>query len=170
LASNISSIETIERYLDNQEKIQPLLESIMETLSDEKILTDAGYQESVISNISKVYPYLDMIYSLSESGEQLIDTTLSPKSQRKFKGLSDKNIDRSNRPYFISAKESDAPVVTKPYLSITDGALVVSAATKVLDKDKNVAGYVVCDFDLVSLMSHFMGDARRNKYVPYFNI
>jgi len=89
LASNISSIETIERYLDNQEKIQPLLESIMETLSDEKILTDAGYQESVISNISKVYPYLDMIYSLSESGEQLIDTTLSPKSQRKFKGLSD---------------------------------------------------------------------------------
>jgi len=91
LASNISSIETIERYLDNQEKIQPLLESIMETLSDGKMLRDRSYQESVLKNISKVYPYLDMIYSLSESGEQLLDTTLSPKGQRKLKGLSDKS-------------------------------------------------------------------------------
>jgi len=40
----------------------------------------------------------------------------------------------------------------------------------VLNEDKSVAGYMVCDFDLVTLMSHFMGDARRNKYVPYFNI
>jgi len=62
----------------------------METLSDGKMLRDRSYQESVLKNISKVYPYLDMIYSLSESGEQLLDTTLSPKGQRKLKGLSDK--------------------------------------------------------------------------------
>jgi len=169
MSSNISNIETIQRYLDNQDKIKPLLASIMDTLMDPEVLENGESQQEIMNNMSKAYPYLEMIYSLSETGVQLLDTTLSPLSKRKLKHLSDKNKDRSHRPYFIHAEKTDIPFVTEPYLSITDGNLVISVARKVLLKDGNVAGYIVCDFDLMSLISHFMGDARRNRFIPWFN-
>lgn len=170
MSAAISSIETIERYLDNQDKIQPLLESIMEIIVDPEILTNQDSQKNVLSKMSKTYPYVDMIYSLSESGEQLLDTTLSYRRQRKLKHLADRSTDRSQRPYFKSAKNSDSPIITKPYLSITDGALTISAAKKIFSEDQSIAGYLICDFDLVSLVSHFMGDSKRNKFVPFFNV
>ena len=169
MSSNISNIETIQRYLDNQDKIKPLLASIMDTLMDPEVLENGESQQEIMNNMSKAYPYLEMIYSLSETGVQLLDTTLSPLSKRKLKHLSDKNKDRSHRPYFIHAEKTDIPFVTEPYLSITDGNLVISVARKVLLKDGNIAGYIVCDFDLMSLISHFMGDARRNRFIPWFN-
>jgi len=120
-------------------------------------------------SMSKTYPYLDMIYSLSETGEQLLDTTLSSSCKRKLKHLSDTKKDRSHRPYFNITQKTDATFVTEPYLSITDGNLVVSVARKVFLKDGSIAGYMVCDFDLMSLVRHFMGDSRRNKFIPWFN-
>ena len=169
MSSNISNIETIQRYLDNQDKIKPLLASIMDTLMDPEVLENGESQQEIMNNMSKAYPYLEMIYSLSKTGVQLLDTTLSPLSKRKLKHLSDKNKDRSHRPYFIHAEKTDIPFVTEPYLSITDGNLVISVARKVLLKDGNIAGYIICDFDLMSLISHFMGDARRNRFIPWFN-
>lgn len=111
-----------------------------------------------------------MLYSLSSSGEQLLDTKLTVQSQRRLKHLDDQNKDRSHRPYYIDAQKSEGSVITKPYLSITDGTLVVSGTKKIFNEDNTIAGYIICDFDLEALLSHFMGDARRNKYVPYFNI
>ena len=168
--STISSIETIERYLENQEKIQPLIESIMDIIVDPEILTNGDRQKSTLKKMAKSYPYIDMVYSLSDTGQQLLDTTLSNKRQRKLKYLSDKNTDRSQRPYYIKARESETQVVTKPYLSITDGSLIISVAKKVFNTDQTLAGYLVCDFDLTALVSHFMGDSRRNQFVPLFNI
>ncbi len=169
MSSNISNIETIQRYLDNQDKIEPLLESIMEVLIDPKLLDDAAYQSEVMTSMSGTYPYIDMIYSLSVDGQQLLDTTLSKKRQRKMSLKSDQFKDRSRRPYFITGKSSETPLVTKPYLSITDGNLVVSAIHKVLDAAGDLVGYMVCDFDLASLVGHFLGDSKRNKFVPIFN-
>jgi len=168
--STISSIETIERYLENQDKIQPLIESIMDIVVDPEVLTNGERQKSTLKKMSKSYPYIDMVYSLSDTGQQLLDTTLSAKRQRQLKHLSDKNTDRSQRPYFIRARKADSPVVTKPYLSITDGSLTISVVKKMFNADNTLAGYLVCDFDLTSLVNHFMGDAKRNKFVPFFNI
>ena len=169
MSSNISSIETIQRYSDNRDKIEPLLASIMDALLDPDLLKDSDSQQETIDSMSKTYPYLEMIYSLSETGEQLLDTTLSPRCKRKLKLLSDKNKDRSKRPYFINAEKEKNPFVTEPYLSITDGNLVVSATRKILFKDGKVKGYMVCDFNLTLLVSYFMGDARRNTFIPWFN-
>jgi len=169
MSSNISNIETIRRYLDIQDQIEPLLASIMDTLIDPELLSDAKSQQETMKSMSKTYPYIEMMYSLSENGEQLLDTTISSFSKRKLKYLKDKNKDRSHRPYFINAKKLDTSFVTEPYLSVTDGNLVISVARKIFLKDGVVAGYMVCDFDLMSLVSHFMGDARRNKFIPWFN-
>ncbi len=169
MSSNISNIETIQRYLDNRDKIEPLLESIMEALLDPKLLTEKSYQSEKMTSMSKLYPYIDMIYSLSDSGQQLLDTTLSKSKRHKLQHLTDKFNDRSRRPYFIAAQQSETPLVTEPYLSITDGNLVVSAINKIQAEDGSLVGYMVCDFDLQSLVSHFMGDSKRSRFIPYFN-
>jgi len=169
MSSNISNIETIRRYLDIKDKVEPLLASIMDAFIDAELLKDSDSQQQLMRSMSKTYPYLDMIYSLSETGEQLLDTTLSPSCKRKLKHLSDTKKDRSHRPYFNITQKADATFVTEPYLSITDGNLVVSVARKVFLKDGSIAGYMVCDFDLMSLVRHFMGDSRRNKFIPWFN-
>jgi len=45
--------------------------------------------------INSAYPYIDMIYSLSDIGHQLLDATLSAKRKRQLKHLSGKNTDHS---------------------------------------------------------------------------
>lgn len=170
MGSNISYIETMERYQDNKAQIKQLLASILETVTDSDLLYDQEYQQSAVNDLAKVYPYTDMLYALSPSGMQLFDNTVTPRAKRKLKQKNaGVDLDRQHRPYFLQAKKSDTAVVTEPYLSITDGSLVVSAARKIIGDDGELAGYMVCDFDVIELVSALMGDAKRKKFLPFFN-
>lgn len=171
MRANVSYIETMERYHDNRENIQRLLLSILESFTDPEILQSTNDQQLMVDNLVAVYPYVDMLYTLSPEGEQCTDNAISTRSKKRIKPLLINDcIDRTHRPYYQMVRDVDSIIVTEPYLSITDGSLVVSSARKLFNSDGSLAGIVVCDFNLVELMSTLMGDGRRKKFVPFFNI
>ncbi len=167
--TNISYVETIERYQDNRAQIKQMLSSILEAITDPDLLSSETYRQHTINNLVKVYPYIDMLYALSPSGEQDGDNAVATKLKNKSKPvISGEKRDRKHRPYYQATKNTDDVVVTEPYLSVTDGSLVISAAKKIYDGNHE-AGFLVCDFDLIELISALMGDTKRKKFLPFFH-
>jgi hypothetical protein len=77
-----------------------------------------------------------------------------------------KGKDRSERPYFLLAKNSDSVVVTEPYFSNNGGMLCITAVVKRSAADK--AGYIVLDIDLTKAIEFLMGDLARRRFMPAF--
>jgi hypothetical protein len=170
MTSNVSYIETLERYQDSSIQIKLLLTSILENVTDPTLLEDHICQQRKIGSIAKIYPFIEMLYVLSPKGEQLHDNAIV-KKQNRDSGYEAQGagIDRKNRPYFQMAKSSESVAVTEPYLSSIGNSLVISAARKIEDKDGSVLGYVVCDFNFLRLVSAMIGDTKRKKFIPFFN-
>ena len=121
-----------------------------------------------MDSIAKVYPFIEMLYILSPEGVQLHDNAVVRRPNRPYKHQSeDAGTDRKNRPYFQQAKFSENVVITEPYLSMNGIPLVISAARKIEDKSGMILGYVVCDFNVLKLVSAMMGDTKRKKFIPF---
>lgn len=165
----MSYLATIERYHEHRSAIRELLASILTGVISDCLFSDPLALQRASSEIGVLYPFADMIYTLDSRGVQSsINKGLGKRdSQMPTVG---KGRDRSQRPYFLLAKESEGVVVTDPYLSIDSRNLCVSAALKWLDSEGETLGYLVLDIDLAETIEFLMGDTGRRRFVPVFRI
>lgn len=165
--SSISHISAIERYGDYRLAIQNLLGSILGGFADEKMFEgNEQEQKNALSKLHLHYPFVRMFYVLNSSGQQ-ISANLVAKN-RHVEARECVGVDRSRRPYYVMARDSDQVVVTEPYLSNSNRQLCISAALKYRDSRNHVLGYVVLDVDLFETLAFFMGDTRRSRFDPWF--
>lgn len=163
----MSFISVIERYHQYRDPIHDLMASILSGITEQRMFVDTDLQQSAITTLAERYPFMELIYTLDNEGIQHSENCQSGNCDRK-KSLVGK--DRSQRPYFLLAKNSDDIVVTEPYMSIANSSLCISASAPVRDHDGNMLGYIVLDIDLSGVIAFLMGDISRRRFAPLFKV
>ncbi|MCK5926106.1 MAG: Cache domain protein, partial [Methylococcales bacterium] len=165
----MSHINVLEKYDEHHDAIHHLLASILGCFHHERIFDQSPKDLSrFLNSLSRYYPFISILYLLDKNGKQICKNIPG----KKFQGVSKKGegIDRSKRPYFLSATKSDCPVITGPYLSSIGRRLCLSASIKIYDENGDTFGYLVLDIDLDATLNFFTGEDKRIYFEPYFKV
>jgi hypothetical protein len=165
----VSYLSTIDRYHECQHAIRELLASILTGIGRSDLFSEVTAMRAAMCDISSRYPFVDLLYTVDEKGIQSSDNIGCP---RKNKTVQHSAIgqDRSQRPYYLLARDLETVVVTEPYLSTASRKLCISAALKWRNAEGVVLGFIVLDIDLASTVEFLMGDSLRKRFVPAFRI
>ena len=163
----MSYLSTIERYHEYHNAIRELLASILTGIDHPALFSDVSALNAAMCDVSEKYPFVELIYTLDKSGTQT-SPNIACKQHSAAAKVKAQGKDRSRRPYYMLAKDSDKVVVTEPYLSSAGRIICISAALKTYDTDRNVIGYLIIDIDLASTIEYFMGDVTRKRFTPLF--
>jgi len=162
--STMSYLSAIEHYHEYRNALRELLGSIVTGIEDIRLLSDPQRQKRAMDTLLEHYPFFDLLYTLNEQGVQTGENITRDEPQLGKSGI---GSDRSRRPYFVAAQQTDEVVVTEPYFSSVTGKLCISTAIKARAGDQ-ILGYLVLDIDLVRTIEFLMGDSIRRKFQPAF--
>ena len=159
----MSYLSVIERFHEYKNALHELTASILTGIAEPALLENEQKLRVTLHSIAKHYPFMALLYTLDAKGVQNSSNiaSLSPAKEDK-KGLG-KN--RSERPYFLLAKNSDSVVVTEPYFSNNGSMLCISATVK-SHASNGDSGYIVVDIDLTKAIEFLMGDLSRRRFIP----
>lgn len=165
--TNGSYLSVLERYRQYRGAIAELLGSIVTGMLEPRLLDSQDGQREALARIREIYPFVNLLYVLDEHGVQISEYL--PESGDGISTLKDKGrgMDRSQRPYYLLAREAEGYVVTEPYLSAANRQLCLSAALGVRSESGRM-GYLVLDIDLEDTISFLMGDSSRKRAEPWF--
>ncbi|MGK0442802.1 MAG: hypothetical protein ACJA0N_002621 [Pseudohongiellaceae bacterium] len=168
--STPSYIGTLERYHDYELLIKELMASILTGIADIQLLDDGKLLQDVMATLSDVYPFIDLLYTLDNNGIQQTDTALNKhlKTHQIPYLLNGSGKNRSRRPYFLLAQQSEQAIVTEPYLSNANSLLSVSAAIQITDEKGQTMGYIILDINLQMIIEMLIGDTTRRRFQPIF--
>lgn len=165
--SKMSHINVLENYGEHHNTIHGILSSILSCFADENVFQQSQNDlKSMLDSLCKYYPFISLLFLLDSKGKQIsmnvpgINFHDRPKSGR--------GIDRSKRPYYLLAMQSDTVVVTEPYFSSIKRELCLSASLKICNHTGEVLGIIVLDVDLSAILSFLTGDSKRIHFEPYF--
>ncbi len=160
----ISALESYHQYRDT---IHELMASIVTGVHDHRLIRNEDALISSMQWLQKNYPFLNLIFTLDDLGVQTSHniSCRNIHNKRPPKGL---GADRSHRPYYKLAKDSDSVIVTDPYLSSDSHNLCISSAIRCLNDDNSLLGILVIDIDLADAIEFLMGDTRRKRFQPFF--
>ncbi|WP_347986158.1 cache domain-containing protein [Methylomonas sp. AM2-LC] len=163
--SKMSPIVVIERYEEHRLAIQRLLQSILTCFADGNLFeqSQAELSES-LNSLCSYYPFVSLLYLLGADGVQ-ISTNIPGRFYNDRPNIGD-GADRSKRPYFIAAQQTDQVVVTEPYLSSVKNELCLSVCCQVFDNEAQVKGYIVLDVDLPTTLNFLSGETMRANFEP----
>ncbi len=160
----------LTKYDEYQPQIERLLESIVTSLSPNKLEASNDQLNDVVKRLHDSYPFVELLYCLDEKGVQTTESAASPTvpdPKRREPGF---GSDRSNRVYYSKALENPAKAtVTQPYLSSATHQLAISAVQRFVD-EKNATHYLVINFNLEKLITFLNGDSLRRVVHPVFQV
>ena len=167
--SAVSYLSTLDRYHECRPAIRELLASILTGIGRSDLFSELAAMREAMCDIVTRYRFVDLLYTVDEKGIQSSENIGC--SRKPIAGFAkSKGQDRSQRPYFLLARDCDTVVVTEPYLSTASRKLCISAALKWRDASGVVLGYIVLDIDLASTVEFLMGDSLRKRFVPAFRL
>lgn len=160
----------LKKYDEYQAQIERLLESIVTSLSPNKLETSHEQLNEVVKRLHNSYPFVELLYCLDETGVQTTESAASPTvpdPKRREPGF---GSDRSNRVYYTLARDNPSKAtVTQPYLSSATHQLAISAVQRFIDTD-NTTRYLVINFNLEKLITFLNGDSVRRMVHPLFQV
>lgn len=162
-----SYVNVIERYHEYRGMIREMLQSMLTGLADVRLFEHQDKVLETLDELFRHYPFLDIVYTLDTKGMQN-----GPNYHfSDFKAKTDhsnRGKDRSQRPYFLMARERQEAVFTEPYLSTTDRVLCLSGAIPMRNEQGEICGYLIIDLDVEKTISFLMGDSLRGRFEPAF--
>jgi hypothetical protein len=160
----------LKKYDEYQAQIERLLESIVTSLSPNRLNTGSEQMDQLVKRLHDSYPFVELLYCLDENGMQTTESAASPTvpdSKRREPGF---GSDRSNRIYYSRARDNiKAITITQPYLSSATHQLAISAVQRFVDAEKTTR-YLVINFNLEKLITFLNGDGFRRIVHPLFQI
>ena len=163
----MSYLNTIERYHEYRVAIRELLGSILAGISHDRLFAEPAALQEAMCTVAGHYPFVSLLFTLDARGIQTSDNIYCPRRNRPM-GAEGRGKDRSQRPYFLPASETEGVTVTEPYLSTASGTLCISASLRGKDAQGNILGYTVLDIDLGETIEFLMGDVLRRRFQPGF--
>ena len=190
LMSTMNYLGVIERYREHRAGLQELLASILSGIATPELIGNSAALRKTMHALTAYYPFADLIYTLDQNGVQTSDNISNEKSPRYSRRAalnletrqrapanttpaprnrhSGQGMDRSQRPYFILAHNTNQVVVTEPYFSCASNKLCISAVLQLHNTVNAQPGYLVLDLDLAKTIAIFMGDSSRGRFQPLF--
>lgn len=163
--SKMSPIVVIERYEEHRHAVQRLLLSILTCFADAKLFDESEAElAEAMNSLCSYYPFVSLLYLLDTEGKQICCNV--PGRFYKDRPQIGSGADRSKRPYFLAAKQSDHATVTDPYLSSVKNELCLSVSCKQLDNDGQIKGYIVIDVDLAATLNFLSGETKLTYFEP----
>ncbi|MFO7580977.1 PDC sensor domain-containing protein [Guyparkeria sp.] len=159
-------ISTIDRYHEQSRSIRELIESIITGIGEPRLLSDPSGLRGVTEKLIDLYPFVDLVYLLDEDGVQVAEYGADETGHVNRAHGQGRGVDRSQRPYFKRAAESENVHLTEPYLSAASRDLCISATVRLEHGGK--VGYLVIDVDLEAMISFLLGDTMRRRVEPFF--
>lgn len=160
----------LKKYDEYQAQIERLLESIVTSLSPNKLETSHEQLNEVVKRLHNSYPFVELLYCLDDKGVQTTESAASPTvpdPKRREPGF---GSDRSNRVYYTLARDNPSKAtVTQPYLSSATHQLAISAVQRFADTD-SATRYLVINFNLEKLITFLNGDSVRRIVHPVFQV
>ena len=188
--STLNYLGVIERYREHRAGLQELLASILGGIATPELIGNSAALRETMHALTAYYPFADLIYTLDQHGVQTSDNISNEKNPRHTRRAaltletrqrevntaamkprhvqSGQGSDRSQRPYFQAARNTNEVVVTEPYLSCASNKLCISAVVRLHDNVNGQPGYLVLDLDLAKTIAIFMGDSSRGRFQPLF--
>lgn len=164
--SAMSYLSVIERFHEYKNALHELTASILTGIAEPALLKSEQNLRETFQGIAAHYPFIALLYTLDEKGLQISSNISSLHPGKDDASGVGKN--RSERPYFLLAKDSDSVVVTEPYFSNNGGMLCISAAVRRKCTENGKTGYIVLDIDLTKAIEFLMGDLARRRFMPAF--
>lgn len=166
--STMSYLNVIERYHEYRGALYELLASTLSGITEKSVIDKKSAQIEAMHCLGNIYPFVDLLYVLDNNGIQVSDNIAKTgEHAQAYKG---KGSDRSQRPYYKLAKDTDDIIVTEPYLSSVHKDLCVSAAIKMKGSDSDSDFFIVLDIDLSETIEFLLGDTTRRKLMPVFKL
>lgn len=162
----MSYLSVIERFHEFKQALHELTASMLIGIAEPALLGDDQKLRATFRNITEHYPFMALLFTLDENGIQNSSNISSTIAGREDKSALGKN--RSERPYFQMAKNSESVVVTDPYFSNSGSMLCITAAVKRTDTETGKTGYILLDIDLTKAIEFLMGDLARRRFMPAF--
>ena len=125
----MSYLSTIERYHEYRKAIRELLASILTGIDHPSLFSSTESLQSAMCDVNSHYPFVELIYTLDKEGKQSSPNIACNQKSAMAKAKA-VGKDRSQRPYYILACNSDNVVVTEPYLSSVRRNICISAALR----------------------------------------
>ena len=163
----MSYLNTIERYHEYRVAIRELLGSILTGISHNRMFTEPTALREAMCDVARHYPFVSLLFTLDDRGIQTSDNIFCPRRNQTLRAEGN-GKDRSQRPYFQPATETEGVIVTEPYLSTASGTLCISASIRGKDPHGKLIGYIVLDIDLGKTIECLMGDILRRRFQPGF--
>jgi len=164
--SAMSYLSVIERFHEYKNALHELSASILTGIAEPALLESEQKLRETFDSISGHYPFMALLYTLDSAGVQSSGNISSRHPGKDEKSGLGKN--RSERPYYLLAKNSDGVIVTEPYFSNSGSMLCITAAVKRYRADSAETGYIVLDIDLTKAIEFLMGDLLRRRFMPAF--
>ena len=165
--ATMSYLNTIERYHEYRVAIRELLGSILTGISHNRMFTEPAALREAMCDVARHYPFASLLFTLDDRGIQTSDNIFCPRRNQTLRAEGN-GKDRSQRPYFQPATETEGVIVTEPYLSTASGTLCISASIRGKDPHGKLIGYIVLDIDLGKTIECLMGDILRRRFQPGF--
>lgn len=164
--SAMSYLSVIERFHEYKNALHELTASILTGIAEPVLLQGDRNLRETFHGIAANYPFIALLYTLDAAGVQTSSNIASLQPGREDASGVGKN--RSARPYYLLAKDSDSVAVTEPYFSNNGSMLCISAAVKRYRPGSKEAAYIVLDIDLTKAIEFLMGDLARRRFMPAF--
>jgi len=163
--SAMSYLSVIERFHEYKKALHELTASILTGIAEPGLLESEQKLRETFHSIAEHYPFMALLYTLDGKGVQSSSNIESLHPGKDDKSGLGKN--RSERPYYLLAKDSASVVVTEPYFSNNGSMLCISAAVRSANA-QGETGYIVLDIDLTKAIEFLMGDMARRRFMPAF--
>ncbi len=165
--SRMSHINVIEQYDEHRDALHHLMSSILGCFAEAKMVDQNQLElTDTLNSLCDYYPFVSLLYLLDNKGLQISNNITG--RYYKYPSNIGQNADRSKRPYYLLARDTDQVVVTEPYLSSVRRDLCISTCIQIHDPNGKVVGYIVLDIDLAAALSFLTGDRKRIHFEPYF--
>lgn len=164
--SAMSYLSVIERFHEYKSALHELTASILTGIAEPALLESEHKLRETFHTISEHYTFIALLYTLDAAGVQSSSNIASLRPGKDDSSSLGKN--RSERPYYLLAKNSDSVVVTEPYFSNKGGMLCITAVVKRLHPESKETAYIVLDIDLTQAIEFLMGDLARRRFMPAF--
>jgi hypothetical protein len=169
-----SYLHLVSSYQRDCAAINTLIESIVSSLDRASLLTDPKAQKDEVAHLSRAYPFIEMLYSLDETGRQLLPSAYGQGVTEPSRRTLGQHSDRSHRPYFRAAIQNPGAItVSEPYLSSATHRLAISAVLRFNragngDDARETQGYLVLNLNLLALLAYLNNDQLRHRFHPAF--
>jgi len=167
--SKMSHINVIEKYEQHSDAIHSMLSSILKCFSADNIFEKNETDLSLVfKSLTSYYPFISLLYLLDSDGRQVSMNV--PGVHFKNTPKIGEGVDRSHKPYYLAAVNSEDVTITEPYLSNIKRELCLSTSLKIYNEVGEIVGFIVLDVDLTALLLFLTGDAQRAHFEPYFKV